>query len=113
MHRHELRRTRRGRRLESQQDDAVAIIELDLARHLTVVHGRRLLAGDALEVFLERDFARAVAAWIDQRDPVLELAPIHAVLPRRGRGGLDRLAEFRVVLVEPYQALVALRVVRE
>ena len=78
-----------------------------------VVHGRILLAGEAAEVLLERDFARAVALRVDERDAVLEVATIDAFLPRRGHRGLHGLAELGVIFVEPREAGVALHLVRE
>ena len=109
MHRDQLRRGRRRDRLDALQDDAVAILQHELARQLR----RCSRSGPACRSRRRKSSSSvtstgAVAFRIDERDAVLEVAAIDALLPRCRRRRRHGLAELGIVFVEPGDAAVAL-----
>jgi hypothetical protein len=93
----------------TQQDNTVTRLQSNAADRRTVVDARVLGPVDLHVASLERDghrVAAVVASWADQRDAILEIAPVHAILIGNCLGRRDRSAEVDAEFVEPYRVAV-------
>jgi len=90
-----------------EQNDSIAILEVDSTHGFPAVHIRVLGSLDCVEIGLSPHVSWSVSFRIDQHDASVKITAVDPCCSFGGTPPTERIAKLDIVLVKPWYAMIA------